>query len=550
MKNQDFNKLEWMEYVIGGSFGNTINKEEIVNKTEVKQLLQFFKITYDELVILALLVDGGIRQEEQGIDSFLEHFGGSIRNLKNINNALQGLISKRYVIAQTKNRLSKTLIKQTFQVDEKVYEALLTNNTTLLCKKPAENFVELLQLIQELIDKRCEGVFDADTLLKLVENELTTAKKCIELDWLNNFNLSIVDKTLFFCTAINYFTNESKADLEYYIKQIEDKFTKQKAIREKIINKTSPLITNELVVKEEDGFAFDEFIELTQKSITALFEKQKKEKKKKSYSTATLLYPDAILDENLFYNPSEWKQINTIEKVLSIEKHKQIIDHLEENGLGKGISILFNGFSGTGKTATAKRLAKLTNRALFCVDVEKIVDKWMGDSEKNVKKIFSEYYEFSKECEHTPILFFNEDSIFSKRVLVNQSTDRSHNSMQNILLEEMENFTGISIVTSNNADKLDPAFERRFLYKVEFEKPNTTTQFQLLQNSFPNMSIDIINQAINNYSFTGGQIYNIRKKYIMQCILEENDLESLFLNLCQEEIKITTSTKIGFGSKL
>ena len=67
------------------------------------------------------------------------------------------------------------------------------------------------------------------------------------------------------------------------------------------------------------------------------------------------------------------------------------------------------------------------------------------DTEKNTKKIFDEYYEFSKECDLTPILFFNEDSIFSKRVEVGHSSDRTHNSMQNILLEQMEIFIGISI---------------------------------------------------------------------------------------------------------
>jgi SpoVK/Ycf46/Vps4 family AAA+-type ATPase len=250
--------------------------------------------------------------------------------------------------------------------------------------------------------------------------------------------------------------------------------------------------------------------------------------------------------EELFYNESEWEQINTIEKILSIEKHQQVVNQLEENGLAKGISILFNGYSGTGKTATAKRIAKITNRPLFCVDVEKVVNKWIGDSEKSTKKIFDEYYEYCKECEQTPILFFNEDSIFSKRVEVSHSSDRTHNSMQNILLEQMEQFTGISIVTSNHAEKLDKAFERRFLYKVEFEKPSKETQQKLLRNAFNYVSKETIENALENYSFTGGQIYNIRKKYIMQSIINDTDINSLFIKLCKDEIKTKTNSKIGF----
>jgi SpoVK/Ycf46/Vps4 family AAA+-type ATPase len=547
MKNQDFDKLKCIEHIVAVAFGTTSKKEELLALPEIKSLLQFFKISYEELVVLSLLIEGGIRQEEQGIDVFLEYFGGGLSGLKDINQALHSLISKGYVVATTKNKFSKTLIKQTFEVDEKVYEALLNNKKERLEFKPAENFTKLLKNINEIYEKRTGGCYDAETMRKRIDQELSLAKKCDELDWLNSFTeLTLEDKILFLFAAYSHQKNEEQIDLEYHIKQIEDNFTKQKAFRDSIANKTSMLIMNDLLLKAEDGFVFDEFVGLTEKAIHDLFQKESNKAKKKTFSTATILQPEDIFLEELFYNESEWSQINTIEKVLSKEKHQLVVNQLVENGLAKGISILFNGFSGTGKTATAKRLAKITNRPLFCVDVEKIANKWIGDSEKNTKKIFDEYYEFSKECDLTPILFFNEDSIFSKRVEVGHSSDRTHNSMQNILLEQMEIFTGISIVTSNHADKLDKAFERRFLYKVEFEKPTKETQYSLLSNAFQNISCETINTVLENYSFTGGQIYNIRKKYIMQCIIDDEDLESLFIRLCKEEIKTTTSNKIGF----
>jgi SpoVK/Ycf46/Vps4 family AAA+-type ATPase len=547
MKNQDFDKLKCIEHIVAVAFGTTSKKEELLALPEIKSLLQFFKISYEELVVLSLLIEGGIRQEEQGIDAFLEYFGGGLSGLKDINQALHNLISKGYVVATTKNKFSKTLIKQTFEVDEKVYEALLNNKKERLEFKPAENFTKLLKNINEIYEKRTSGCYDAETMRKRIDQELSLAKKCDELDWLNSFTeLTLEDKILFLFAAYSHQKNEEQIDLEYHIKQIEDNFTKQKAFRDSIANKTSILIMNDLLLKAEDGFVFDEFVGLTEKAIHALFQKESNKAKKKTFSTATILQPEDIFLEELFYNESEWSQINTIEKILSKEKHQLVVNQLVENGLAKGISILFNGFSGTGKTATAKRLAKITNRPLFCVDVEKIANKWIGDTEKNTKKIFDEYYEFSKECDVMPILFFNEDSIFSKRVEVGHSSDRTHNSMQNILLEQMERFTGISIVTSNHAEKLDKAFERRFLYKVEFEKPTKETQYNLLSNAFQNMSSLTINTVLENYSFTGGQIYNIKKKYIMQCIIDDEDLESLFIRLCKEEIKTTTSIKIGF----
>ena len=515
MKNKNFDKLQWIEYVITESFGKESNNDTLLAVPEIQGLLRFFKIGIDELVVLSLLIDGGIRQEEQAIDAFLEHFGGSLSGLKNINNALHALITKGYVVSNTKNRHTKSLVKQTFQADEKVYDALLSDKPERLEFQPARNFTSLLKNIQNIIDRRNDGCFDAETMLILVERDIANAKKCKELDWINDFDgLSITEITLFFCAALQHQKDNQTIDLEYIIKLVEDNFSKQKSIRDSIANKSSMLIQHDLLVRDEDAFMFDEFVGLTDKAKDTLFEKDKTTTKKSAFSTATIINPEDIFFEELFYNESEWSQIKTIEKILSKEKHQLVVNQLLENGLAKGISILFNGFSGTGKTATAKRLAKITNRPLFCVDVEKISNKWIGDTEKNTKKIFDEYYEFSKECDLTPILFFNEDSIFSKRVEVGHSSDRTHNSMQNILLEQMEIFTGISIVTSNHAEKLDKAFERRFLYKVEFEKPTKETQYSLLSNAFQNISSGNINTVLENYSFTGGQIYNIKKNIL------------------------------------
>ena len=548
MKNQDFDKLKFIEHVVAEAFGTTSKKEELLALPEIKSLLQFFKINYEELVILSLLIEGGVRQEEQGIDAFLEYFGGGLSGLKDINQALHSLIAKGYVVSTTKNRFSKTLVKQTFQVDEKVYEALLNNKKERLEFNPAEDFIALLKNVNEIFQKRSDGCFDAETMKRLIEREIASAKKCNELDWLNSFSgLSLEEKILFLFAAYMHQKNEEQIDLEYNVKQIEDNFSKQKSFRDSIANKTSMLIKNDLLLKDEDNFVFDEFVGLTEKSIHAIFEKDATKKKKKVFETGTILYPEDLILENLYYNESELIQIDTIEKVLSKEKYQLVVNQLVDNGLAKGISILFNGFSGTGKTATAKRLARLSNRPMFCVDVEKVINKWVGDTEKSTKKIFEEYYEFCKACEQTPILFFNEDSIFSKRVEVSHSTDRTHNSMQNILLEQMEQFTGISIVTSNHAEKLDKAFERRFLYKVEFEKPTKETQIQLLKNSFPLLSNELLLQVVDNYSFTGGQIYNIKKKYIMQSIIEEGPFEALFLSLCREEVKTPLCKRIGFN---
>jgi hypothetical protein len=113
MEKIQFDKLTLIENLITATVGNINSKDSLLDLPETKVLLDFFKISFEELVILAILIDGGIRQEELGINAFLEHFSGGLSSLKTINDSLNGLITKGYVISTTTNRLSKTLIKQT-----------------------------------------------------------------------------------------------------------------------------------------------------------------------------------------------------------------------------------------------------------------------------------------------------------------------------------------------------------------------------------------------------------------------------------------------------
>ena len=113
-------------------------------------------------------------------------------------------------------------------------------------------------------------------MLKLVERDIVNAKKCKELDWINDFDgLSITEITLFFCAALQHQKDNQTIDLEYIIKLVEDNFSKQKSLRDSIANKSSMLIQHDLLVRDENAFMFDEFVGLTDKAKDALFEKDK-----------------------------------------------------------------------------------------------------------------------------------------------------------------------------------------------------------------------------------------------------------------------------------
>ena len=109
------------------------------------------------------------------------------------------------------------------------------------------------------------------------------------------------------------------------------------------------------------------------------------------------------------------------------------------------------------------QLAKKTGRDIFCIDMSKLKSKWVGESEKCVKGVFNTYRHLCKSKKTKPILFFNEaDAIFGKRMEnVDSSAAQMLNTLQNIILQEMETLDGIMICTTNLHGNLDSAFERR-----------------------------------------------------------------------------------------
>lgn len=181
--------------------------------------------------------------------------------------------------------------------------------------------------------------------------------------------------------------------------------------------------------------------------------------------------------------------------------------------------------------------------------MSKLRSKWVGDSEKNVKAIFNIYRSLCNSKPIKPILFFNEaDAIFSKRLEnVERSADQTLNSVQNIILQEMETLEGIMICTTNLHGNLDSAFERRFLYKIELEKPGEEVRFKIWKSMMKGLSDEEYATLARQYSFSGGQIENVVRKSTVDYILSGNKptLEEI-CKFCDEENFKSQIRKVGF----
>ena len=263
-----------------------------------------------------------------------------------------------------------------------------------------------------------------------------------------------------------------------------------------------------------------------------------------------LIRSDSIVQKDLFYDESAERQIMTLESILSQDRFKRVCASLKENGLRTGFTCLFYGSPGTGKTETVYQLARRTGRDIITADVTKVKSFWVGESEKNIKNLFSKYKRCVKESKITPILLFNEaDAIFGiRREGADEAVDKMENSIQNIILQEMEDLQGILIATTNLSQNLDKAFERRFLYKVHFENPSASVKSKIWTSMIPDLTQEQAGVLSGRFDFSGGQIENITRKKTVQAILSgaEPRFEDL-LAFCEDE---AIQGPGGIGSKI
>lgn len=178
----------------------------------------------------------------------------------------------------------------------------------------------------------------------------------------------------------------------------------------------------------------------------------------------------------------------------------------DKSARGLGLSALFTGQSGTGKTTAAEVIAGETRLDLYRVDLSGVVSKYIGETERNLRRVFD-----AAEASGAILLFDEADALFGKRSEVKDSHDRYANIEVSYLLQRMESYPGLAILTTNLKAILDPAFLRRLRFVVEFPYPDAAMRAEIWRNIFPRQTetrgLDF--ESLARLNVTGGNIRNI-----------------------------------------
>jgi AAA+ superfamily predicted ATPase len=203
---------------------------------------------------------------------------------------------------------------------------------------------------------------------------------------------------------------------------------------------------------------------------------------------------------------TEMKFVEAIQYIMTKQKCETQWGFRERHSRGHGVTLLFHGPSGTGKTMAAEVVAHNVNMPLYQIDLSSVVSKWVGETEKNLKSIFR-----SAQGVDGILLFDEGDAMFGQRTKVEGSQDRHSNMEVNFLLQEIESFDGIVILSTNHEKSVDPAFLRRFTYGITFAPPDHLQRARIWRNNIPAklpLMDDVDLERLSVMQLTGGKIKN------------------------------------------
>lgn len=514
-------------------------------------------MTRMQVVVLAILVESGEALSWRGICRFLHC---SRLTVMTYSEEIEELVEKRWIVRRDAYDIEGHF--EGFALSQGVVTALRHNTPFVPEKIDGLGIQEFVDRMENYLDKNQKGRNSGFSYNEEWILQLCKANPQLPLcNMVLNLEDDIHVRSLFLMMVYDFAGWAESEDEGLTFSFIDDLYPEEYEtdnMRKKLRDGSHPLIRRGLIEHRcEEGMANEDCYVLTRNCKEVLLEGYTPSKSKClacKNPEQDLKCHSSIKEKKMFYNSAEQEQIERLTGLLSQDNLRPIQQRLEQEGMRKGFACLFYGAPGTGKTETVLQIARRTGRDIMQVDLASLRDKYVGESEKNVRTVFRHYRDVCRRKEVTPILFINEaDGVFGKRSTTegnNPSVEKMNNTMQNIFLQEIEDLEGILIATTNLVCNLDPAFERRFLFKVEFKKPGTEVKAKLWSSMMGgSITEEEAMRLAKRYDFSGGQIENIARKRTIEYILsgKKATMEELD-SFCQSELfdKKSGRRAIGF----
>jgi len=535
--------LQAIERVVELSEDSKLSQEFMKKaKPEIQLLAKSYGITERQAVLFCVCMEKGPRRVDY--DDLASYLDLNKIGVLSYASDIDALVRRRLL------RYRDAKDEDDFDIPAVVIRYLKHNEVYQLPKRTGLDCSELF----ELLDMWFEDLDDNAISPKELSEELASLYKDNPqigfVRHLKEFYLRDDDQLLvtFFCHCL-----VNKDDDDIRPAQIENLFgSKNEFCKAKSELRTGEhkLMQKKLIEHRcEDGIADNTRYKLTESAKRTLLAEMNIDAS--AEKLADVIDSKMLGEKQLFFPKDIQRQVEELGRFLQPENFQKIQERMKDKGFRNGFACLFYGSPGTGKTETVYQLARQTGRSIMVVDVPRIKSKWVGESEKNIKALFDRYREQVKRAPLTPILLFNEaDAIIGIRKNGAQSAvDKMENSIQNIILQEMETLDGIMIATTNLQQNMDKAFERRFLYKIKFDKPTEEARTSIWRSMIPDLSELDVHTLASKYDFSGGQIENIARHYAIDNILhgQSEDVLSMLIRHCDNErLDDKEQKKIGF----
>lgn len=536
--------LESFEYIVELAEDSNLDSDFFDKaSTHVKYASRKLKLTAMQVVLLAMFVD---RSEDSRImiSEIARYAGCRTTKILRLSDDIDILESMHYL------RASRSRKSLSYRVPGAVLKSLRKNQPYIHEAEPVLDTQTFFDRFDKLMNEKDDDELTHDSLMEQTMDMLEEIKDTTFATELRRCNFGDED-TLLFIFMAHLFVENNDDNISFH--DIDDIFDDNEIpswVKREFRTRDSELFEKELIENvNEDGMARSDAFKLTDKAKDELLCELNLNNVGKS--DKGLVKADTLSEKKLIYNVSERDQITELSSILSDSRFKEVQSRLRSAGMRPGFCCIFYGAPGTGKTETVYQIARQTGRDIMRVDVDKIKSCWVGESEKNIKALFDRYRNICKNSKLAPILLFNEaDAVLGVRMEgAARAVDKMENSIQNIILQEMETLEGIMIATTNLTTNLDKAFERRFLYKIRFDKPTLESRTRIWQTMLSGLSDDDARVLASQFDLSGGEIENIARKHSVNAILsgkEAIDIQEIITTCKQERISQNNRPKIGF----